>query len=396
MNRFTKCFILACGIYALAQVPGHVVFASSNVDSLSAETTVSQETNTGTKVDSGSESNIITKSNIAVTKIWNVKFNEPVDINTLNGKIKLVNNLNNNTIPINLTIDNTQQTVTVTPTASLSPQTDYTLSVSKDIVSKFGKQLSKPTVLNFKTSAVILSIADISKNINQWDNYTLPTSVTANMSDGTTSSVPVKWDKPLENTNTPGTYTFKGTISEYGAINMTLTINKTQLSGNFSNSKRTQSATGKKLYTYLMNSKNRNDVLNRAISIHAAQLPGDNPYSNNCAFYQSEALRSIGVGVPQLTANTRTLTNVLLSLGWVKSTDLSLMLPGDICFTIAYDSSGPTHTYTFMGWVDPKSFNYAYVCDNQGNEFSNDAYHQRNIAASGPKDKISYFMYLPA
>lgn len=446
MKNFTKNFIMFCGIYALTQIPAHnTVFAASNtVDKSSAESSITQiqqnksvddstnvsnvdnksqntyvntnsnvntDSNSATvnntpKITSNSETNsttstakvtstTITKVNIPVTKSWNIKFNEPVDINTLNDKIKLTNTETGEEIPIKMTSDNLCQTITVTSSIKLDPETEYTLSVSQNIVSKFGKQLSNPTIMNFKTAAVISSINNITENINQGDNFSLPDKVTATMSDGTTSQVSVSWDKSSVNTNVVGNYTFNGTVPDYGTITLNLTIKPLQSTNTISNSKITQSSTGVKLYNYLMNYTNRNDVLTRAINIHAAQGYGDNPYSNNCAFYQSEALRSIGINVPKSTANTVTLTNVLLGMGWVKSSDLSLLLPGDICFTIG-GASGPTHTYTFMGWVDPKSFDYAYVCDNQGDEYAGDAYHERNIDLPAPKDKISYFMYLPA
>jgi hypothetical protein len=446
MKNFTKNFIMICGIYALTQIPMYsTVFAASNtVDKSSVESSITQvqqnksaDDSTSTlgnvsNVDNKSQNtyansnisvntndssqttvtneaqkatsetsidktidNVITRDNVAVTKSWNIKFSEPVDINTLTDKIKLTNVKTGEEIPIEMTADKLCETITVTSSVKLDPQTEYSLSISQDIVSKFGRQLSNPTVLNFKTAAIISSISNITKTISQGDSFTLPDKVTAVMSDGTTSQVSVSWDKSSVNINVAGNYTFNGTVKDYGTVTLNLTVKPLQSANTISNGKRTQSSIGVKLYNYLINYTNRNAVLTRAIQIHAAQGYGDDPYSNNCAFYQSEALRSVGVNVPNSTANTATLTNVLLGMGWVKSSDLSLLLPGDICFTIGY-GNGPTHTYTFMKWVDPKDFHYAYVCDNQGDEYAGDAYHERNIDfQTSTKDKISYFMYLP-
>ena len=446
MKNFTKNFIMLCGIYALTQIPVHsTVFAAYNtVDKSSVESSITQvqqnksaDNNTSilknvSNVDNTSQNtyansnisvntndnsqttvtnkaqkatsenlsaktidNVITRDNVAVTKSWNIKFSEPVDINTLTDKIKLTNVKTGEEIPIEMTADKLCETITVTSSVKLDPQTEYSLSISQDIVSKFGRQLSNPTVLNFKTAAIISSISNITKTISQGDSFTLPDKVTAVMSDGTTSQVSVSWDKSSVNINVAGNYTFNGTVKDYGTVTLNLTVKPLQSANTISNGKRTQSSIGVKLYNYLINYTNRNAVLTRAIQIHAAQGYGDDPYSNNCAFYQSEALRSVGVNVPNSTANTATLTNVLLGMGWVKSSDLSLLLPGDICFTIGY-GNGPTHTYTFMKWVDPKDFHYAYVCDNQGDEYAGDAYHERNIDfQTSTKDKISYFMYLP-
>jgi hypothetical protein len=422
MKKITKNIIFICGIYALTQLPGHAVFAKEIVDKQSIESSISsnssiiknnlgsniekdnnskttyiesQEINTNLKTESKNSENVITKENVPVKKSWKVTFNEPVELNKLKDKIKLKDTSSGKTLPIDMTMDSTEQVVTISSLVTLNPESNYSLSISNGIVSKFGKQLSNPTIVKFKTAPVISYVDNISKIINQGDTFNLPTLVTAHMSNGSTSSVSVSWNKSLDNTNAPGHYTFTGSIADYGNITLNLTINPFKPVTTISNGKRVQSSTGVKLYNYLMNYKNRNDVYSRAVSVHASELPNDDPYRNNCAFYQSEALRSIGINIPKNISNTRSLTNVLLNMGWKKSEDLSILLPGDICFTIAYDSSGPTHAYTFMGWVDPKHFNYGYVCDNQGNEYGNDAYHIRNINFSTPiKDKISYFMYL--
>ncbi|WP_446897898.1 Ig-like domain-containing protein [Clostridium sp. LBM24168] len=410
MKNFTKNFLMFCGIYISIQLVGHasVFAASSTIDKLSEKTATTQTQQAGyidtdinepkkvasnLDINSQAESTVVTKDSIPVTKAWKIKFNEPVDINILSDKIKLINKQDNTEVPISITSDNICQTITVTSSNNLEPQTEYVLSVSKDIISKFGKPLSNPTIVDFKTSTIISSIDDINKTVDQGDDFSLGSTVNAIMSDGTISQVDVSWDKSSVNTNIPGSYTFKGTVPEYGTITLNLTIKPFEPVSSISNGKATQSSTGIKLYNYLMDYKNRNDVLERAIKVHAAQGYGDNPSSNNCVFYQSEALRSIGINILNSTANTVSLTNTLLDMGWKKSSDLSLLLPGDICFTIEY-GNGPTHTYTFMKWVDPKHFDYAYICDNQGNEYGNDAYHKRNINfQTDTKDKIAYFLY---
>jgi hypothetical protein len=81
-------------------------------------------------------------------------------------------------------------------------------------------------------------------------------------------------------------------------------------------------------------------------------------------YYASEALRRAGMtDSPTWVCNTKQLTDQLQKRGWVKSTD---------------------------------SCEYAYVCDNQGNEYGGDAYHERNVSISTPtKDATAYFAYLP-
>lgn len=358
------------------------------------ETTI---TNNSQKVNSDS-SNVVTKDDVETTKTWKVKFNQPVTIDSLQGKIKLINETTGAEIPITMELaqDGLDQTVLIKPNDTLVTDNQYQLSVSQSITSKFGKVLSNPTIVSFKTQKdiSISSINDINLTIKQGGAFTLPSTVDATMSDGTTSKVAVSWDKQLNSTRSSGSYTFNGTVSGYeNTVKLNLTIEAVPQSSSPTDGKRTQNATELKLYNYLSDYTNRNKVLQDAINTHAAQGYGDNAYSNNCAFYQSTALRDIGISVPTSTANTLSLTNVLTNLGWKISYDLSLLLPGDICFTVGY-GSGPTHTYTFMKWVDPDDFHYAYICDNQGDEYSGDAYHQRSIDfQTSTKDKISYFMY---
>ncbi|WP_338433135.1 Ig-like domain-containing protein [Clostridium tyrobutyricum] len=361
-------------------------------------------TNYSQKVNSDS-SNVVTKDNVASTKTWQVKFNQPVTIDSLEGKIELINETTNAEVPITITMveNSLDQTVLITPSVALDFDNEYHLSISQRIKSKFGEVLSNPTIVSFKTQSSISSINDINLTIKQGGAFTLPTTVDATMSDGTTSKVAISWDKQLNSTRSPGNYTFNGTVSGYkNTVKLNLTIEAVPQSPSPTDGKRTQNATELKLYNYLSDYDTRNAVYDKAVKIHASLGYGDDPNSDNCAFYQSTALRGIGINIPNSTANTRTLTNVLTNLGWKISYDLSLLLPGDICFTIgASNGTGPTHTYTFMKWVDPSNFHYAYICDNQGSGYTDDgntdAYHPRSIDIQTSKaDKISYFMYPPA
>lgn len=443
MKNFTKNLIFFCGICTITQLSSHsIVFAASNVDKPSIEsskivssnvsknnnekvlsstsqvknnndsetegnvstkvagstytdtaskstvTDNSQKVNSSSVISSGKFNNIVGKDNVPVDKVWQIRFTEPVDINSLDGKIKLIDESTNKEVPIRITGSNFDQIVSIIPLVAFNPQNQYNLTFSDTITSKFGKKLSNPTLLNFTTSPVIKSIDNLTDSVNQWGDYNLPTTVNATMSDGTTRSVQVSWDKSVDTSQAPGNYTYTGTISGYGTVPLTLTINPFQPVSSISNSKRTQSSTGVTLYNYLMNFNNRQDVLQRAIQLHG----GDT--SNNCVYYASEALRRSNVSVSTDTANTNQLTARLKDLDWKVSSDLSYLLAGDICFTKSY-GNGPTHTYTFMKWLDPKNFNYAYVCDNQGDEYNNDALHTRPIEyGTDTKDPISYFMYL--
>ncbi|WP_416044717.1 Ig-like domain-containing protein [Clostridium tyrobutyricum] len=383
--------------------------AESNEKSKNTYSTNDNETTTtnySQKVNSDS-SNVVTKDNVATTKTWIVKFNQPVTVDSLEGKIELINQTTGAEVPITIEIvpDGLNQSVKITPSDELNSDNEYHLSVSQSITSKFGKVLSNPTIVSFKTQKdiSISSINDINLTIKQGGPFTLPATIDATMSDGTTSKVAISWDKQLNSTRSPGNYTFNGTVSGYkNTVKLNLTIEAVPQSPSPTDGKRTQNDTELQLYNYLSDYTNRNSVYDRAVQVHEDVLADGKKYSNNCAFYQGEALRSIGINIPYYTPNTRMLTNTLKNLGWKVATDLSLLLPGDICFTIgASDGTGPTHTYTFMKWVDPSNFHYAYICDNQGGSYTNDgntdAYHKRSIdTQTSIADKISYFMYPPA
>lgn len=361
----------------------------SKVDPTSAQSLSNENDTYDASTSQNTTYNTIIKSSTPTNKSWKIEFNEPVDINSLKDKIKVVDK-NNTEIPITLSSADNNKSVIVTPTANYDYDSDYTLTIGEDIVSLYNRKLKNPTVVKFKTVPSIVSIDDINTTINQEDNYSLPTKLSANMSDNSTSSVDVSWDKALSMTSIPGNYVFKGTVEGYSkTVTLQLTINPFVPVQSISNGTRTQSTIGTSLYNYLMNYDNRRSVLERAIQLH------DGDTSNNCVYFASEALRRAGLtDLPDYVANTLTLTSKLQSMGWQISTDLSMLLPGDICFTTSY-GNGPTHAYTFMKWADPNSYDYAYICDNQGYDYGDNAYHIRNIDfETSTKDKLSYFMYL--
>ncbi len=60
----------------------------------------------------------------------------------------------------------------------------------------------------------------------------------------------------------------------------------------------TNSYTQYKLFNYMTNEKNREDVHLTSIKLHGGIT------SNNCVYFASEALRRAGVNIPLYTANT--------------------------------------------------------------------------------------------
>ncbi|UZQ49177.1 Ig-like domain-containing protein [Clostridium kluyveri] len=359
---------------------------SSNSNTYSES--IAKKTTTSDNENEDVQYNTLIKYNVSLTKKWKIMFNQPVDLNSLEKNIKLVDK-NNTEVPITLSLEDNGTSVIVTPKNTYDAESEYILTVGKDVVSMYNKKLKNPTTVEFKTSPAIASIDDINVTIDQEASYSLPTEVEAKLSNNSTTSVGVCWDKSVERTSIPGNYTYTGTVEGYDkSVTLNLTIKPFEPVESISNEYRTQSTIGTNLYNYFMNYDNRQSVLNRAIELHSGIT------SNNCVYFASEGLRRAGLtDLPNYVANTVTLTSQLESRGWNSSTDFSILLPGDICFTTSY-GNGPTHAYTFMGWVSEGSYDYAYVCDNQGYDYGYNDYHIRNVSIATPtKDATWYFMY---
>ena len=121
----------------------------------------------------------------------------------------------------------------------------------------------------------------------------------------------------------------------------------------------------KKLYEYESVPANQNAAMDEAITLH-----GGNP-EDTCVFFQSSALRAIGVPVPDNIGYTLDLENFLGNNGWQRETDFNYIQKGDICF------AGPYHTFLFMGWKD-KAKGIAYVMGDEA-YVSGQSYRNRNL-----------------
>lgn len=378
--------------------PLNLVFASANTNNVSENQIAAKETTNVNSKETSEETlmkaqllNPDVVNNVPLNKKWTIKFSQPIDSTSIKDKIKIIDKNSKKELPVNVSFNYYNLYMYVSSDKPYNPDSEYSLVIS-GLVSKYNKKLDTPLNLDFKTCSIISYAEDINISINQEDEYNLPDKVTVTMSNESTKLVEVKWDKSLDNTSIPGKYTYCGKIEGYDKnVMLNLEIKPFQPVTTITNDLRTQSKFQTDLYNYMMNNDNRNSVMNRAVELHG----GD--YSNNCAYFASESLRRVGMtALPESVSNTSTLTNKLKSYGWKLDYDLSKLLPGDICFTTSNDGVGPSHTYIFMKWVDPGSFDYAYICDNQGNEYGNNVYHKRNIDfATETKDALSYFLYIP-
>lgn len=358
-----------------------------------------------------------TIASVSVSKVWKIKFDDELDINSIKNNVKVIDKATNKQVDVSIDFQENNKTLSVS--CEYSPNKTYTLIIDKNVKSKTNKYLSntiskdfitdKDIALTTATTAptvpiaipTIVSIDDVNVTIQQKEEYRLPSTVNAIMSNGKTVEVKASWDDSLINTGEPGAYVFFGKVSGYEKkVRLNLTIkpiedsnngNKEESGGNIDvNELQPRSILHKNLYNYLMNDENRQSVMKRAVELHGGEL------SNNCVYFASEALRRTGVDdLPESVCNTVQLTGQLEKREWSTSTDFSKLRPGDICFTKSY-GSGPTHTFVFMKWVNPGKYDYAYICDNQGNEYDNQIYHKRNVNfATETKDPTVYFMYKP-
>ncbi|MGL4454153.1 MAG: hypothetical protein ACRCTZ_23635 [Sarcina sp.] len=121
----------------------------------------------------------------------------------------------------------------------------------------------------------------------------------------------------------------------------------------------------KNLFEFERNELNDTNVMNQAI------LARGGCALNTCVLFQSNALRSIGVNVPQNITFTTNLAQYLENNGWKAETNFKNLQSGDLCF------AGNTHTFVFMGW-EQKSKDLAYVMGDESYMF-HETYSIRNL-----------------
>jgi len=150
-----------------------------------------------------------------------------------------------------------------------------------------------------------------------------------------------------------------------------------------------------KLYYSMSKKDNRLRAFNRAVELNNGKS------INTCVYFISEVLRMNGGSIDNSVCNTTQLLDIMKNDGWGKESNYKNLKPGNICFTTderLTSNSAPTHTYIFMGWKEQGLYDYAYICDNQANEYEGKLYHLRNITKveninGNTKEPFSFFMY---
>lgn len=137
-----------------------------------------------------------------------------------------------------------------------------------------------------------------------------------------------------------------------------------------------------RLFKYMTDINNEQSVDQRAIALHGGRN------DNNCVYFASEALRRIGLNIPNSMCNTYQFENLLKNYGFKPCSDLSYLKPGDIVFTNNY-----SHVFIFMGW---DTDGYAYIVDNQKYNYGNSILHKRKIYENTAiSDRSTHFYYYP-
>lgn len=92
------------------------------------------------------------KVNIDTNKEWSVKFNSPLNPETVNNKNIVVTDSTDKVVPVTISLGSNGSTVIISSRVSgYEPNKKYNLSISTDIQSTSGKRLSSPLKMQFTT-----------------------------------------------------------------------------------------------------------------------------------------------------------------------------------------------------------------------------------------------------
>lgn len=371
-------------------VGGKFVFAETTNGQANSENSVQQTTNSS----SANEINQLSeKTDVYLGKIWTISLNRPVDASSVStDTIKVVQKGTNVAVGINLHVQSGDPSkITIIPNDNYKPSTEYSVIISKSLKSQDGSNLKSDVTMDFRTQDLPTSADDINTTAMQFDNYTLPDQVTAKLPNGTTKQWNVQWNNAAVDTSIVGTYTFTGQLEGTNVnVNLNLNVTPYQITS-ASNGTRNQSAIQISHLNYLMASKANRDSVEDA----AAKL-NYNSESNTCVYFASESYRRVGLAIPTSVCNTHGLINQLTSFGWQKDSNKDDLISGDQCFTKNDGTGYPTHTYTFVKWVNDNDHTWAYIVDNQRSLFG-DGFHKRDILIvdTDQFDKFQFFMYKP-
>lgn len=167
-----------------------------------------------------------TKTNVSVNYTWTIRFNRDVDKNTVNNETIKVTDSSGSRVAVNLTTSG--RFVKVSPVRAYKYSKTYDINV-ENLKSVSAENLSNKAHMKFVVQSdpakTIKTINNISAEVSKGQAYTLPSTVQAIFGDGSTKSVPVKWNASSANTSTVGAHTYLGTVVGYsGSVKLTLNV----------------------------------------------------------------------------------------------------------------------------------------------------------------------------
>ncbi|WP_139491697.1 immunoglobulin-like domain-containing protein [Brevibacillus dissolubilis] len=194
-------------------------------------------------------------------------------------------------------------TATVSTTGSikrpLMGQPDATITLTATITrGSYSETKTFTVIIKAQTTPLVVErIDNITSQVEKDTPFTLPTQLTALMSDGTTQSVAVTWTPGMADTSVAGTYTFEGTVENYASkVQLTLKVNDVPPALTVGQAKASPTGTIVTLRGYLTSKtalSNTNtvfviadqaDVTDFTNHAGAIQIPQSSSYYTNTAF----------------------------------------------------------------------------------------------------------------
>lgn len=160
-------------------------------------------------------------------KIWTIKFTGQVGFDDLTKQNIVVKDSKGNNVNVSMDLQQDNKSIVVNPPESgYAAGESYTLTIGQKVHSQDGVNMKQQRVLHFNIGNKIISIDDINITLNQNDSYSLPKTVKAKISDGSSKDVSVTWDKKVD-TSKSGTTYYYGTVQGYSKkVNLILTVNE--------------------------------------------------------------------------------------------------------------------------------------------------------------------------
>lgn len=156
------------------------------------------------------------KTDVALDKSWTVKFSNEINESTIGNNIKVLDNSTGNYVNVTVKLNSDKKSVQVqAPSNGYGVNKSYSIVVDNKIANSTGKSLSQAAKMDFTTAAIKStdSLKDISTAVGTMP--TLPGSVNALLTDGTTKAFDIVWDSLSQSDiSKAGMVTVNGTLKD--------------------------------------------------------------------------------------------------------------------------------------------------------------------------------------